>query len=165
MSTPMHPSLADGDLELDVRPLLAGGKDPFGTIMQIVGTLAPGQGLALRAPFEPRPLFGILASKGYQARAIRLDEEDWVIEFLPQTHSAPALHLDVRGLEPPEPMVQILAACENLSPGQSLEVTHDRRPQMLYPVLHEKGLQQVTEERADGQIHVRITRPLSPLRP
>ena len=43
-------------LELDVRPLLRNGGEPFGAIMGAVGSLAPGQGLRLYATFRPEPL-------------------------------------------------------------------------------------------------------------
>ncbi len=49
------------------------------------------------------------------------------------------LHIDVRGLPPPEPMVAILAQLE--IPGQTGPVTvhHDRQPIYLYPELAERG--------------------------
>lgn len=49
------------------------------------------------------------------------------------------LHIDVRGLPPPEPMVAILGHLEE--PGQTGPVTvhHDREPIYLYPELAERG--------------------------
>lgn len=160
MPDTLHPSLSPDSTLLDVRPMLSGGKDPFAAIMQAIGGLAPGKGLVVRAPFEPKPLFGILASKGYKGRSLRLEENDWLAEFLPgqQSAAAPQLRLDVRGLQPPEPMMQILAACENLAPGATLEVTHDRRPEMLYARLDERGLAHATSEGVGGVIHIKITR-------
>ena len=180
MQNILHPSLSPDSQILDVRPILEGGKDPFGAIMQALAGLNPGQGLVVHAPFEPKPLFGIMASKGFKGRSLRLNEDDWLAEFLPGVGVVPSgpptiptvapaisatLHLDVRGLEPPEPMVQILAACENLAPGETLEVTHDRRPQMLYPRLDERGLSHVTTEREGGEIHLFITLPPNKSKP
>ena len=49
------------------------------------------------------------------------------------------LHIDVRGLDPPEPMVVILGHLD--SPGQLGPVTvhHDREPIYLYPELDVRG--------------------------
>lgn len=49
------------------------------------------------------------------------------------------LHIDVRGLRPPEPMVAILRCIATLAPGDSLLVHHDRDPLLLYPELAEIG--------------------------
>ncbi len=47
--------------------------------------------------------------------------------------------LDVRGLEPPEPMIQILSILENLPPGAVLVAQTDRKPMHLLDVLVEKN--------------------------
>ena len=47
--------------------------------------------------------------------------------------------LDVRGLEPPQPMVRVLEEIDRLGPGAELEVHHERRPMFLYPQLDERG--------------------------
>jgi hypothetical protein len=49
------------------------------------------------------------------------------------------LHIDVRGLRPPEPMVAILGRIAQLAPGASLLVHLDRDPLLLYPELAEIG--------------------------
>ena len=41
--------------------------------------------------------------------------------------------LDNRGLQPPEPMVRILAALATLDNGSELAVLMDREPFLLYP--------------------------------
>ena len=49
------------------------------------------------------------------------------------------LHIDVRDLEPPGPMVAILGQIDQ--PGQSGPITvhHDRQPVYLFPELAERG--------------------------
>jgi TusA-related sulfurtransferase len=47
--------------------------------------------------------------------------------------------LDVSGLEPPEPRDRIVAALEQLGPGDYLRVLHHREPLMFYPWLQEHG--------------------------
>ncbi len=62
-------------------------------------------------------------------------------DSLPGKHwrKAGKLHIDVRGLEPPEPMVAILGQLEK--PGQTgpVVVHHDRQPIYLFPELAERG--------------------------
>lgn len=40
--------------------------------------------------------------------------------------------LDVSDLEPPEPLVQVLEAAEQLKPGQYLRMLHRREPCLLF---------------------------------
>ena len=63
--------------------------------------------------------------------------------------------LDVRGLEPPEPMIKVLEALNMLREGQTLIVEHHRRPMFLYAKLDERGYEHVTEDK--GPDHFRIT--------
>jgi uncharacterized protein (DUF2249 family) len=159
---------------LDVRPLLRSGQDPFQTILAAVKGLAPGQGLAVRALFEPRPLLAVLGAKGFRGQSRQLGADDWVVEFLPEAGAlaqtlptdagaVPKLdvesELDVRGLEPPEPLLRILAAARSLAPGATLTVLHERRPALLYPKLEELGLGHRTEELGEDLFRIHVTRP------
>jgi Uncharacterized conserved protein (DUF2249) len=49
------------------------------------------------------------------------------------------LHLDVRGLQAPQPLVLILQQVRELGPGGVLIVHHDRDPLLLYPELVQIG--------------------------
>ena len=49
------------------------------------------------------------------------------------------LFIDVRGLEPPEPMEHVLDALERLLPGQQLRMLIDREPRPLYRILERNG--------------------------
>lgn len=74
----------------------------------------------------------------------------------------PALvEVDNRGLEPPEPMVRILAIAQQLAPGQRLEALNERQPMLLYPKLEELGLQHHTEQMPAGHYRITVTRPAS----
>ncbi|MBI2874349.1 MAG: DUF2249 domain-containing protein [Firmicutes bacterium] len=66
--------------------------------------------------------------------------------------------LDTRGLEPPEPMMQILEKLASVGEDDILEVKNDRRPMFLYPKLEERGFVHQTEERPDGSILITIQR-------
>lgn len=49
------------------------------------------------------------------------------------------VEVDNRGLEPPEPMVRILTALNELEPQGELVALMDREPLMLYPELERRG--------------------------
>lgn len=62
----------------------------------------------------------------------------------------PVQRLDLRGLEPPEPMRRALEAVEALDPGEAVEVLTDREPLLLYRELGRRGHRYVGESRPDG---------------
>jgi uncharacterized protein (DUF2249 family) len=144
-------------VDLDVRPILRAGGEPFQEIMQTVAALAPGQGLRLFATFKPVPLFGVLGSKGFSHEAKELEGGDWEVLFrrtqaASESESAPATpiadasnwpdpvqHLDNRELDPPEPMVRILAATEAMKEGEVLSALLCREPIFLLPELAKRG--------------------------
>ncbi len=64
--------------------------------------------------------------------------------------------LDVRGLEPPLPLVRVLETLDGLGPGDTLEVRHDRRPVLLYPQLEDRGFVHETDEPEPGLVRVLI---------
>lgn len=49
------------------------------------------------------------------------------------------LHLDVRGLEPPNPMVRVLTLIDSGEADDVLIVHLDREPIFLYPELDDRG--------------------------
>ncbi|HEY7202706.1 MAG TPA: DUF542 domain-containing protein [Methylomirabilota bacterium] len=69
--------------------------------------------------------------------------------------SATSAVLDVRGLEPPQPMLRVLEA---LDTADDLEVWLDRRPVFLYPQLEDRGFEHDTAEPTPGVVRVRIHR-------
>jgi uncharacterized protein (DUF2249 family) len=175
----MSPGLVSGSrpeipesrqVHLDVREDIRRGREPLARIMAAVKGLAAGQVLVLRAPFEPVPLYGVLGARGFAHWTERIAEGDWSVWFqrvdvreAAASTAAPAsaprpLRIDVRGLDPPEPMMRILEAVDRLLPGQTLEVLHERRPIFLYPQLDERGLAHVTDEPEPGTVRI-VIRP------
>jgi uncharacterized protein (DUF2249 family) len=144
-------------VDLDVRPILRDGREPFQEIMQTVAALSPGQGLRLFATFKPTPLFGVLGSRGFSHEARELENGDWEVLFGPTEVPAaaesastarsadnsewpdPVQHLDNRELDPPEPMVRILAATEAMKEGEVLSALLCREPVFLLPELAKRG--------------------------
>lgn len=53
--------------------------------------------------------------------------------------TADAVHLDLRGLEPPEPMVAVLQAIDSGDIDSVLVAHFDREPIFLYPELDDRG--------------------------
>ena len=143
-------------MHLDVRDAIRQGGEPFGRIMSAVNGLPADHVLVLRAPFEPIPLYEVLGRQGFRHWTERHAPDDWSVWFYRE--SGPTVVLDVRGLEPPQPMVRALAEAERLVPGAELEVRHDRRPTFLYPQLDERGFVHETDEPEPGLVRIRIRR-------
>lgn len=66
------------------------------------------------------------------------------------------IELDVRDLEPPEPMQQALAALATLRPGERLRMLHHREPFPLYAMLRERGYTHRTTQLADDTYEILI---------
>jgi len=158
-------------LSLDVRGDLRAGRDPFQRIMHAKQALAVDGVLVVRAIFEPRPLYTVLAREGFDHWTEQLADDGWRIWCFQadrpneplregRRSSGPALPncgtprpepadvqlLDVRGLEPPEPMVRTLEALTGLPPGHTLVQINSRVPAMLLPELTARGFQFTVRE-------------------
>lgn len=70
--------------------------------------------------------------------------------------------LDVRGLEPPEPMVQTLTALDALPKGHTLLHVNVRVPRFLLPVLEERGYDYEIDESRPDRVFMRIWNSPSP---
>jgi len=162
---------------LDVREDIQSGRDPFGKIMQAVTGLGAGDTLRLVAPFEPLPLFQLLARQGFTHQATPMSSGDWEVLFEktgetalePKTvapprqmscgcTASPLVEVNARGLEPPQPMVVILEAVATLPEGAVLKAHTDRRPMHLFAQLQERGLVGESEEQHDGSFITTIRR-------
>lgn len=70
-------------VELDVRPLLRQGEEPFSAIMDTVGKLEAGDSFVLHATMKPVPLLKVLETKGYSHVCEQLAEDHWKVTFEP----------------------------------------------------------------------------------
>jgi uncharacterized protein (DUF2249 family) len=144
--------------DLDVRPILRDGGEPFSVIMTAVAALAPGQPLRLLASFKPLPLFQVLGARGFDAAAREIGGGDWEVIFTPagapatqdgvatpvashadQEWPEPEFELDLRDLGPPEPMVRALESVESLSAGRTMAALLPREPVFLLEELNQRG--------------------------
>lgn len=64
--------------------------------------------------------------------------------------------LDVRELEPCEPLEQTLSAIRELHDGEYLRVLHRRQPNLLFPMLEKSGFQWLCQQSASGHYEVLI---------
>lgn len=169
-------------VDLDVREDLRNGREPFSRIMEARATLPAGGVLCLRATFEPTPLYAVMSKQGFDHWTEELAPDDWRVWFHPRAvaasaedaanapatggaaaaapaavpvpEDAPLVVIDVRGMEPPEPMVRTLAALEELPHGKTLLQINERVPQFLLPRLEELGFTYKIVEQAEGVVRL-----------
>ncbi len=82
---------------------------------------------------------------------------------VPQTGVAVSIEdgttiIDVRGLEPPQPLLGILTLLDSPDVTDTVIVRHDRDPLLLYPELEERGWTWSQLVAPMGQLHLRLTR-------
>lgn len=166
-------------VELDVRPVIAAGKDPLSIIVQQVKTIQPGQVLKIINTFEPTPLMVLLGKQGFVSYADTIND-DWVETYFYKTDDSEAPvtevpagsnegwdtvlkqfenHLrtiDVRHLEMPGPMMTILESLETLPADTALYVYHKRIPVFLLPELADRKFGYRIKEISDGEVHLLI---------
>ncbi len=156
--------------ELDVRPVLAKGGDPFRLIMKVAGELADDEALELIAGFEPTPLYTVMRSMG-RASYTEQHGDNFHVWFYrdfsllpPKAEVGEAergalqdpVELDVSEMEPPQPMIAILEKLVELGPGAQLLVAHHREPVLLYDKLELRGYKAKTTKRGEGDYLIHI---------
>lgn len=72
------------------------------------------------------------------------------------------IRLDNRDLEPPEPMMRILAALKRLNDGEYIVAHNDREPMFLYPKLKSMGYEYHVELQPDESCLIAIRKPAGP---
>jgi uncharacterized protein (DUF2249 family) len=167
-------AIADDDvIMLDVRDELRAKREPFSQIMAALEGRPQGGALAVRAIFDPVPLYGVMRSHGLSSWTEQGADDDWTVWFFEDTPgdtaeesavmAAPApdadgdtVVIDVRGLEPPEPMVRTLAALESLPAGATLVQINGRVPQFLLPLLEERGFTYEVREQDEELVRLFI---------
>lgn len=156
---------------LDVRPMLAEGQEPFPTFMARFRELRPGAVLTVLVDFEPAPLLRLMGERGWRThgtwegdvfrasfeRPLELGDAPVEVPRERLSVEGRGLALDVRGLEPPEPMRLILATLERPD-ALPLRVIHYREPALLYPRLAERGLRWELTRQGDDRVELIIDR-------
>lgn len=166
-------------IQLDVRPVIAAGKDPLDMIMQKIKILQTGQVLKLINSFEPVPLIHLLGKQGFESFTETVSDELVYTCFYKQSENlqVPPVNIqvdtagwddmlkrfagklekiDVRDLAMPLPMHTILEALEYLPAGKALFVYHKRIPVFLLPELEAQHFNYRVNEVSDGQVQLLI---------
>ena len=166
--------------ELDVRPILAGGIDPFDAIMEKLKTMDEWHTLKIINTFEPIPLLNILKKKGYayvterpeagvvwtymekadehldKKKKTETESDQLVFEEIEEQFAGKMREIDVRPLEMPMPMVTVLEEIEGLREGEALFVHHKKLPQYLLPELEERNFRWASQDIDESNIKLII---------
>ena len=160
--------------QLDVRPILEAGGEPFPHIMAAAKEVEPGKRLVLEVLFEPVPLYRVLARQGFLAWCERVGEGHYRAHFYRQgagegsggQAKPPLSEADwedfqaevfiEENLEPPLPMMRVLEGLAALKPGEKLLVHHVRRPVHLLARLEEEGHAYALKDLGPGQVKLLI---------
>ncbi|MCL6494878.1 MAG: DUF2249 domain-containing protein [Ignavibacterium sp.] len=159
-------------IELDVRPIINSGKDPFLDIMNKVKSLKDDEVLLIINSFEPIPLYTVLGEKGFEHWAEKTDEAFKVYFFkcnseknisdeeskskISLSDFEYVIEIDVRELPPPEPMMKIFEKLSEVDDKTILLVHHHREPLMLYPKLEERGFEAISNKIEENYYKVLI---------
>lgn len=166
---------------LDVRPTIQSGSDPFSEIMEAVQKLDLDDTLQIINIFEPIPLINKLKNEGFDSWTERPEEGVVHTFFKKQSASSESEELptvvksdsesfqqklasfgakkrviDVRHLEMPEPMVNILTELEKLPDDHVLFVEHKKIPQFLLPELQSRNFEILSNEIESEHIQLLI---------
>jgi uncharacterized protein (DUF2249 family) len=156
-------------IELDVRPSLEKGIDPYNEIMSQLKKMGNNDTLKIINTFEPIPLLNILKDKGYvyeterpsqgivhtylekaeeqvKKKETKKVKPELLFNEIENKYSDKLKEVNVIDLEMPMPMVVILEEVEKLSEGEGLFVHHKRLPQYLLPELENRGFKWVSKE-------------------
>ena len=106
-------------VDLDVRDELRAGREPLAQILATAESLPQGAVLHLRSPFQPTPLFTVLARLGYAFHTENFADDDWSSWFWRGTPAIagrsatvepidPDGAWDLRSLPAPEPLRLVL---------------------------------------------------------
>ncbi|MBT4036217.1 MAG: DUF2249 domain-containing protein [Candidatus Marinimicrobia bacterium] len=173
-------------ITLDVRAGLKQGIDPFTEIMAAVKQMSDDKTLQIINTFEPIPLINKLKTMGYESWTERpepgvihtyykkvqsnVQVEDVSENLTPneqdfqqqlESFCNKTQTLDVRHLEMPEPMVEILKALESLPENHALFVDHKKMPQFLFPELKDRNYSIVANEIDSNHIQLLIYKSTS----
>lgn len=170
MTIPAHdaPHAGRRRRDLDVRPLLADGREPFSAIMATVDDLAGDEALVLRSPFDPVPLHHALGARGFSHETRELGPDDFETVYsradgaaspepaaqrpAPPVRGSAHMVVDVRGMTPPQPLDLTLSALASLERGQRLLQINERVPVFLLPLLDERGFAYAIDEDDRGTL-------------
>ena len=154
----LHPDLvlAFSDLQADIAaelirrgyPVMTFNQRTVAEILQTIrligGLVGAGERAEALAAELERGLDEIREKAAALPRRPRTFFEEW---------PDPLMHLDNRELDPPEPMVRLLAEAERLDAGEVIFAVLSREPVFLFPELTSRGHQWVGNFDATGNLY------------
>ena len=160
---------------LDVRSIVREGGSPCAAVNGAMEGLGAGQELVLMVPFEPRPLYAVMARSGYAYECQRLDDGTWRVRFFPlrqpsgpRGKCAPGcghaddgrkrVPLDARRLAPPAQLAATLQALDDLGDGECLALRSARKPARILSRLGGRGYAYDCTEQADHSFLTEVWR-------
>lgn len=167
-------------VRLDVRPILASGRDPLSEIMLVAQDVPRDGVLIVVAPFNPVPLRDLLGRSGFTSSAVALGPQDWEITFCRNgtitsshapLHDAPKIvrahtwvegqahHLDARGMAPEAALQAVLAALDASGRGATLVVHLDASIDALYPELARRDCEAAFVPGNLAEVRLEISTP------
>lgn len=166
---------------LDVRDQIAKGMDPMKLILKTSEEIKEGESFLLINSFEPLPIMHLLKESGFSSKLVKSEanlvhvyftrERNSTITDSPENfillnendfnkkldeYGENITRIDVRDLEMPEPMVNILEETENLKNGFALYVDHKKTPQYLLPELENRQFKVYGYEIDDDNVKLLI---------
>ena len=161
----------DRATQLDVRPILEGGHDPLGVIIEFAQGVGPGGDLMIVAPFDPVPLRGVLAQDGFDSYAEQLAPRLWRVYFRRSAswpggnqpaplrwQEADGLHIDTSRVAA-DAAREALAALLSAAPAGFDVVAHQAAPPELREIdLARRGWRAPRAEGAPGAVRYRFTK-------
>lgn len=166
-------------ISFDVRPIIEKGQDPFKEIMEKIKNIQQNETLEIINSFEPIPLINLLKSKGFESGTERkggavytyfkklIQSKDELIsevkgdtdpdfDTIYKKYVGKMEHIDVRHLEMPEPMTNILMKLEKLQDNYCLLVDHKKIPQFLLPELENRNYNILYNRKTEHHIQLLI---------
>lgn len=166
-----HPAM-DPAVVFDVR--LLPGREKHARIFQRWLELPVGGFFVLLNDHDPVPLYYQFEAQyrgAFEWRYLQEGPEEFRVQITKRAAvtepvvrpvgalpAVPPGEIDVRGLEPPEPLVRILAAMERLEAGRTLRARTDRQPCHLLEEADQRGFQQECQVQSDGSWITILTR-------
>lgn len=164
-----------------VEDILATQGDPFTVLTCAANRLGTSEGFVILAGFDPQPLRQALATRGFETWGETEPSGQWRVRVRrapsgtvsptePEASEAPqrkfwfdaeGLHIDVRGLEPPKPMIEVLRFLDGEAHEDRVLIHTPRFPVHLLPELEDRGWHWELVREAPGEAVLRVTREKS----
>ena len=165
---------------IDARPIIAGGTDPFAEVTRMAATIDDGGVFIVDAPFDPAPLRRYLGNRGFASHGEKREDGHWRLFFRREGEGTGPMvgptvgptvgkgvgvrfvdgvaHIDVRGLEPPQPLIAVIELIERPETGDEVVVVLDREPMFLLPELAERGWKWARTASPGDGVNLRLSR-------